>query len=254
VDGTVLGGVFLVTLGLSYFKALSGLGAAGLLVPIYLWFGFPINSAKSFALFANTLSLSAATLDNFRSNRIDVRLGLPIIASSFLFAPVGAYVATFIEREVMMGLFAGFLVYVGVNALLPKKRRRVRGEEDRDKRPRLSYLVGIGTVAGLFSGLLGVGGGGVIAALMMWMGCNAKKVAVITAFAVPFSSFSGFVTYAAAGHVAWPVLVIIGTAAFAGGYAGNKTMHSFLPERLVKYLIGIVSLLFALKILYDAAQ
>jgi uncharacterized membrane protein YfcA len=102
--------------------------------------------------------------------------------------------------------------------------------------------------------LLGVGGGGVIAALMLWRGCNAKKVAVITAFAVPFSSFSGFVTYAAAGHVAWSVLATIGVAAFAGGYAGNRTMHSFLPERLVKYLIGIVSLLFAFKIIHDAMQ
>ncbi len=249
----ILGGIFLVTLGLSYFMALSGLGAAGLLVPIYLLFGFPINTAKAFALFANTLSLSAATFDNLRSNRIDVRLGLPIIISSFLFAPVGAYVSTFIEPKVMRLLFAAFLRYVGVNALLPKKWRRVRGREDQDNHPRFSHLVGIGITAGLFSGLLGVGGGGVIAPLLLWMGSNAKKIAVITALAVPFSSFSGFVTYAAAGYVAWPVLATIGGAAFLAGFAGNKTLHSFLPERLVKYLFGIVSILLAHKILYDVA-
>lgn len=249
---SMLSGIFLVTMGLSYTMALSGLGAAGLLVPIYLLFGFPINTAKPFALFANTLSLIAATFDNVRSNRVDVKLGLPIIISSFLFSPVGAYVSTFIQPKVMMVLFAAFLIYVGISSLLRKKRQKVRHWQN-NNHPRLAHLVGIGTVAGLLSGLLGVGGGGVIAPLLLWMGSDVKKIAVVTALAVPFSSASGFLTYAAAGYVTWPVLAIIGVAAFVGGYVGNKTLHSFLPETLVKYLLGIVSLLLANKILYDVA-
>lgn len=251
---SLLGGVFLVTLGLSYFMALSGLGAAGLLVPAFLWFGFPINTAKAFALFANTLSLIAATFDNLRSDRIDLALGLPIILAASLFAPVGAFVSTLIEPKVMMVVFAAFLLYVGVNALLPNRRPTAKDRERPDRRPRRSQLVGIGATAGLFSGLLGVGGGNVIAAMMLWMGSNAKKVAVITALAVPFSSFSGFVTYALAGCIAWHVLATIGVAAAAGGYAGNKTLHSVLPERLVKILLGLISLFFAQRILSGAAH
>jgi uncharacterized membrane protein YfcA len=242
--------LFLFTAGLSYFKALSGLGAAGLLVPIYVWFGVPINEAKSYGLFANATSLSGATFDNFRSGRIDLKLGLPIIASSVLFAPVGAYISLFIPREVMMALFAAFLLYVGVNALRPKSQQSGNGCSE-DRHPKLPHLLGIGTAAGLFSGLLGVGGGGVIAPLMLWMGCEAKKVAVITALAVPFSSITGFVSYAITGHASWLYLVVIGSAATIAGYAGNKTMHGFLPERIVKYLVGIVSLLFAIKIISD---
>lgn len=251
----LLGSVFLMTLALSYFMALSGLGAAALLVPVYLWFGFPINTAKSFALFANIFSLVAATFDNLRSQRIDVWLGLPIIVSTILFAPVGAFVSTLIEPQVMIVLFAAFLISVAVNALIPKKKGRAENDRiDQDKHPRLFQLVGIGSIAGLFSGLLGVGGGGVIASLMLWLGSNAKKIAVITALAVPFSSFSGFLTYAFAGCVPWIVLAVIGVAAAAGGYAGNKTLHAFLPERLVKYLLAIVSLVFAQRILYDVAK
>jgi uncharacterized membrane protein YfcA len=246
----ILIAVVLLTAALSYFKALSGLGAAGLLVPVYLWLGFSINEAKAYALFANATSLSGATLDNFQARRIDLKLGLPIIVSSVLFAPVGAYISLFISKEVMMALFATFLVFVAVNAL--RQKPAPGGRDFRNEiHPNVAQLVGIGVAAGLFSGLLGVGGGGVIAALMLWMGCKAKKVAVITALAVPFSSLSGFLSYAVGGYAALPYILAIGVVAAIAGYGGNKTMHGFLSERLVKYLVAIVSLLFAAKLIYD---
>lgn len=240
----------LVSAGLSFLKALSGLGAAGILVPIYLWLGLSINEAKAYGLLANATSLTGATFDNLRAGRIDWKLGLPIIVASTLFAPIGAYLSLFIPKELMMGLFAAFLVYVGINALRPRKKSAGEGSQD-GRRPMLLQLIGIGVAAGLFSGLLGVGGGGVIAPLMLWLGCEAKKVAVITALAVPFSSMTGFFSYAIAGHSAWVLIIVIGTAAAIAGYAGNRTMHGFLPERAVKYLIGVLSLLFATKIISD---
>lgn len=251
MDSTPLSIIFFITLGLSYFFALSGLGAAGLLVPIFHWFGLPINTAKSAALLANTVSLSAATFDNFRSKRIDVKLGIPIIVCSFLFAPIGAYVSTYVEKNLIMGLFAAFLVFAGINALVP------RGDQDKcdqDRYPKVVYLLVIGIFTGFLSGLLGIGGGGVISASMLWLGCNAKKIAVITAFAVPFSSFSGFVAYAIGGHISLTILSTIGVAALLGGYAGNKTMHSVLPEKFVKYTIAFTSVFFAVKITYDLVR
>lgn len=242
--------LFLVTGVLSYLKALSGLGAAGQLIPIYLWLGLSINEAKAYGLLAVITSLSGATLDNFRSSRIDPKIGLPIIATCVPFAPVGAYLSLFIPTETMMALFAAFLVYVGINALRPKNRRP-KPVSAPDRRPRLLTLMGIGTAAGLFSGLLGVGGGGVIAPLMLLMGCEAKKVAVITALAAPFAAVTGFFSYAITGHTSWVFVFIIGIAAATAGYVGNRTMHGVLSERVVKYLIGIVSLLFAAKIITD---
>ena len=71
MDSTSLSAVFIVTLVLNYVFALSGKGAAAFQMPIFVWLGFPLNTAKSVALFANTISLSTATFDNFRSNRLD---------------------------------------------------------------------------------------------------------------------------------------------------------------------------------------
>lgn len=239
--------VFLLTLGLSFFFALSGLGAAILLMPIFHSLGYPINTAKSVALLANGLSLTAATVDNVRAGRIDLKLGIPIIICSFVFAPVGAYVSTLIDVKLILWLFAAFLIFAGTSALIPQKQTSA---DYQDKRPTVLALCMIGTVAGLLSGMLGIGGGGVISALMLRMGSNAKKIAVITALAVPFSSFSGFFAYAVGGHISWPVVATVAAAALLGGVAGNRTLQSVLPENLIKRAIGIVLLLVAAKILY----
>lgn len=91
--------VFFVTIGLNFFFALSGKGAAIFQMPAFVWLGMPINGAKSMALLANTVSLTAVSLENFRANRLDLKLGLPVIIGSFAFAPVGAYLSTFIEKK-----------------------------------------------------------------------------------------------------------------------------------------------------------
>ena len=240
--------VFFVTLGLNYFFALSGKGAAAFQMPIFIWLGMPINSAKSVALLANTVSLSAVTFDNFKSSRLDLKLGLPIIIFSFLFAPVGAYLSTLIDKNIILWMFAIFLIYAGISALMPKK---ANAKSCHDRHPKIVFLSLIGAIAGLVSGLLAIGGGGIISALMLLLGCKAKKVTMITALAVPFASFSGFVTYAASGYISWSILLTVGSAALIGGYVGNKTAHSILPDRYIKYVIGLLSLLFASKIIYD---
>jgi len=247
-DSISLYAVFFVTLGLNYFFALSGKGAAAFQMPIFIWLGMPINTAKSVALLANTISLSAVTFDNFNSNRLDLKLGLPVIIFSFLFAPVGAYLSTFIDKNIILWMFAIFLFFAGISVLIPKK---ANAKSFQDRHPKIVLLSLIGAIAGLSSGLLAVGGGGVISALMLMLGCKAKKVTMITALAVPFASLSGFVTYAIDGHISWPILLTVGSAALVGGYIGNKTAHSFLPDNLIKYTIGILSIVFSVKIFID---
>lgn len=238
--------IFFITLGLSYFKALAGLGAAGVLMPILHWMGLPINAAKSAALLGNTISLGAATLDNLHAKRLEWKLGLPIIVSSILLAPLGAYLSTYVGREWIMGMFAAFLLFAGTNALVPRHQK----QPGKERHPRIIVLLLIGGVSGFVSGLLGIGGGGVISAAMLWRGCNPKKIMVVTALAVPFSSFSGFLAYAAGGHIAWPLLLTVASASLIGGVAGNKTSHMHLSKRTIKLTMGIVSLIVATKIIY----
>jgi uncharacterized membrane protein YfcA len=232
--------------GLSFLFALGGVGSAVVLVPVLHWLGYPLNEAKPTGLFVNTISLMGASVSNIRNKRLDFRLGIPIIVSSMLMAPAGAYVSTMISQRLVMIVFVAFLLFSG-NMMLFFKPAESR-KEFREDRPVLP-MVGIGSAAGLISGLLGVGGGGLISPAMVLLGFNPKKVAVITAFVVPFSSLTGFITYWSMGHFNAALVLPVGLAAYAGGYLGTHFMHLRMDPRTVKRFLAISILLLAVRML-----
>jgi uncharacterized membrane protein YfcA len=234
----------LLAFGLSFLFALGGIGAAVALVPALSWLGLPLLAAKPIGLLTNTLSMTGASVNNIRAKRLDFRLGVPIIISSFLLAPLGAWSSHWIPKPVVLAIFTLFLLFSGV-MLIFFRANKFEGQF-REDRPVLVPSL-IGAVAGYLSGLLGVGGGGLIAPLLIMIGFNPKKVAVITAFVVPFSSLSGLIAYLAMGHADLLLMVPAAVAAYLGGSLGTKVMHARLKPGTVKKFLGGLLLLLALK-------
>lgn len=237
---TVLAFVF------SFLFALGGVGAAVILVPIMFAMGIPINEAKPTGLLINTLSLSGATYSNYKLKTLDISLGLPIIILSVIFAPVGAYFSSFIPARVILGIFTGFLVFSGCVLLFFRAKKYEN--QYREDRP-IVLLSGIGILAGFISGLLGVGGGGLISPLLVLSGFNPKKVAAVTAFVVPFSSLTGFITYSMMGNTNMQLLAFVSLSAFAGGYLGTAFMQSRMKPGTVKKFLGIILFIMAIKLI-----
>ncbi len=82
---------------------------------------------------------------------------------------------------------------------------------------------------------------------MILLGFNPKKVAVITAFVVPFSSFSGLLTYLAMGHSNLLLMIPAAITAYLGGSLGTKVMHARFQPATVKKFLGVLLLLLAAK-------
>ena len=238
---------YLIT-GISFVAAfvfsLGGVGAAIILIPILISFGIPIGVAKPVGLFYNTVSLTGASISNIKNKRLDFKIGIPIIIFSFLFAVVGAWTSQFIPKKIILILFIGFLLFSGFMFLFHKSN----GQENyREDKPYVA-LSGIGAFAGLLSGMLGIGGGGIISPLMLMLGFNPKKITAITAFVVPFSSFSGFLTYWAMGNINWKLLAMASVAGIAGATLGTMFMHKKLNPKTVKKILAVILLLMAVKL------
>ncbi|MDX9773251.1 MAG: sulfite exporter TauE/SafE family protein [Bacteroidales bacterium] len=231
----------------AFIFSLGGVGAAIILIPILVSFGIPIGTAKPVGLFYNTVSLTGASISNIKNKRLDFKLGIPIIIFSFLFAIAGAWVSHFIPKRIIMLLFIGFLFFSGFMFLFHKKKEQKSYREDR---PYVALSL-IGMFAGLLSGLLGVGGGGIISPLMLMLGFNPKKITAITAFVVPFSSFSGFLTYWVLGSVDWRLLIIASSAGITGATLGTIFMHKKLNPQTVKRILAIILLIMAVKLVWD---
>lgn len=223
--------------------SLGGVGAAIILIPIMDAFGIPLSVAKPVGLFYNTISLTGASINNIKNKRLDFKLGIPIIVFSFLFAIVGAYLSKYIPSHSVLLMFVAFLLFSGFMFLFFKNKKE---SNFRDDIPYLSLSL-IGAVAGLISGLLGIGGGGIISPLLLMMGFNPKKITTITAFVVPFSSLSGFLTYWSIGSVDWTLLIITSIAGLAGATIGTIFMQKRLNPKIVKKILAIILLIMAVK-------
>ncbi len=232
---------------ISFFAALifslGGVGAAIILIPIMDAFGIPISVAKPVGLFYNTISLTGASINNNKNKRLDFKLGIPIIIFSFLFAIVGAYLSKYISSHTVLLMFVSFLLFSGFMFLFFKNKKESSHREDI---PYFSLSL-IGAVAGLISGMLGIGGGGIISPLLLMMGFNPKKITTITAFVVPFSSLSGFLTYWSIGTVDWRLLIITSLAGVAGATIGTIFMQKRLNPKIVKRILAIILLIMAVK-------
>ncbi len=235
-----------LSFGLSFLFALGGIGSAIALVPALHWLGVPFAAAKPTGLMVNTLSMSGASYSNIKNKRLDFRMGIPIIITSALLAPLGAWSTLIISKNVVMVIFIVFLVFSGTMLLFFRGGKYQ--DNFRDDRP-IAILAAIGAVAGFISGLLGVGGGGLISPLLIFMGFNPKRVAAITAFVVPFSSIIGFIAYAAMGTVNWRILIPASLAAYAGGFIGTGFMQGRLKAGTVKKFLGFVLFGLAVKMI-----
>lgn len=230
----------------AFIFSLGGVGAAIILIPILVSLGIPINVAKPVGLFYNTVSLTGASINNIKHKRLDFKTGIPIIIASFLFAIVGAYVSKFIPNKIILFLFIGFLLFSGFMFLFHKKKNQ---DDYRNDTPYLRLTL-IGTIAGLLSGMLGIGGGGIISPLMLMLGFNPKKITAITAFVVPFSSFSGFLTYWIMGSINWHILIIASVAGIAGATLGTIFMQKKLNPNTVKKILALILLVMAVKLIF----
>jgi len=104
----------------------------------------------------------------------------------------------------------------------------------------------IGTLAGLFSGLFGVGGGTVIVPLLvLWLGYD-ERVATATSLAaiIIIASVAGTVQ-AIYGNVHWGDAALVGIPSVVGVVAGT-TIQQRVPQRTISLLFA--GLLFAVAV------
>jgi uncharacterized protein len=94
-------------------------------------------------------------------------------------------------------------------------------------------LVAIGLLAGLFSALLGVGGGTVIVPLLLLVAAYPLRSATATSLAaVSLISIVGAVTYALHGELKPGAAAIVGLPAVVGAVAGTALQQRLATRTL----------------------
>ena len=134
--------------------AMAGLGAAFLFVPLFYYMGMPLAEATPAALLLNMVSLMFAAVNYWRGKLINWRVGLPVLITAVILAPLGARLTPLVDKTILLGLFAAFLIFAGFMMLFYKARAR---QKPLSQATESITGAGVGSVAGFVGGLLGVG-------------------------------------------------------------------------------------------------
>jgi len=227
---------------------IAGVGAAFILIPVFLTLGIPLLTAMSTALFLNSIAMVFASISYAKEKLIVFKTALPILIVASILSPLGARTAEHLPRAVLLWMFVGFLIFAGSTMLFYRAKER---EAETETKKLIGYGIGVGSLAGYLGGLLGVGGGNFIVPVLVWLGFNPKKAAATTAFIVIFSSFSGFLGHASLGKTDIRLLSFCAAGSVAGALFGAYLMKKKLSGKQVKTAIGLILYLIAVKMVWD---
>lgn len=232
----------------SGLMSMAGLGAAFLFVPLFYYMGVPLPEATATALLLNVVSLLFATINYWRGGLVNFKIGLPVLSMAVLLAPLGARMTSQVNKEVLLVMFAAFLVFAGAMMLFYKPKPR---SQPLSRSVEIGAGVGVGSVAGFLGGLLGVGGGNFILPVLNWLGLDAKMAAGTTALVVIFASLSGFLGHASTSSLDPLFLGVTAVMAAAGSIAGSQLMRYKLTSAQLKRIIGVLLWVIAAKMIFD---
>ncbi len=241
----ILAGI--ITFLFTALLTIAGVGAAFILIPVFIALHIDIHVAMAVALLLNSIAMSFASYRYIKARLVLWKVGLPILIVATALSPVGAYVSQGLNAQILKWLFVGFLIFAGAMMLFYEPKER--GIES-SKSKQLVYGISIGAIAGFLGGLLGVGGGNIIIPVLVWMGINPKKASATTAFIVIFSSFSGFLGHATLGSLDMKLLGFTAVASALGAVLGAWLMTEKLKRRQVKLIIGTVLIFIAAEMIW----
>jgi uncharacterized protein len=169
-----------------------------------------------------------------RSGQIDLRAAAWISVFGAFAAAAGAALTGIVNGHLLLIVTAVLLAWQAVEV--------ARGGTVREAAARRDATVwsyaGIGLVAGLASGLLGIGGGIVIVPMLAgWLGMPLKRalgtsLAAIVAIVVP-----GAAVHAALGHIDWGIALVLALGSVAGARIGARIALG-ARERTLRLLVG----------------
>lgn len=261
--------VLALGIAVGVIMALTGAGGGILAVPL-LVFGarLALPAAAPVGLLAVGLSAALGALMGLKAGIVRYRAALLIASAGVMFAPAGVWLAGRVNSVWLSVLFSLVLLFVAWRgwrqASAAKQETSAAGDREPPcrvstssgrfiwTRPCARALAGSGTLAGLLSGLLGVGGGFVIVPAMRRYTDLAMQSIVATSLAViALVSASGVVSSVVAGTLDWMVALPFSAGALAGMLAGRLVSSRLAGPHLMKGF-AIVSAVVAAGMLFKA--
>ncbi|MGW0435685.1 sulfite exporter TauE/SafE family protein [Micromonospora sp. NPDC003197] len=246
--------VVTLALGLVIGTVLGALGGGGaiLTVPALVYLlGQPAGEATTGSLVIVGLTSAVGVLSHARSGHVRWRTGLAFGASGTLAALLGTVVNRHVAPDVLLLIFAAFMVLAATGMLLRTRPGDEAGAEQDETaapttpRTRLLPLVVAGAGVGFLTGFLGVGGGFIIVpALVLAIGLPMSAAVGTSLLVIVINSAAALLARAGTASFDWAVVAPFTLAAMVGTL-GGKRIADRLPAAVATRAFAVLILVVA---------
>lgn len=219
--------------------ALTGAGGGILAVPLLIFgAGMSVAQAGPVGLLAVGMAAALGAVLGLKAGIVRYRAALLIATTGMLMSPLGLWLAHHTDNRWLSVLFALVLLFVAYKAFDRATKEQSPGVEEPhsalpcrqdDSSGRFVWTAGCarslalsGTLAGLLSGMLGVGGGFVIVPALRRYTSLQMQATVATSLAViALVSVSGVLSSSLSGAMNWRVGIPFSVGTLAGMLGGR---------------------------------
>lgn len=263
----LLGAVFAGLIG-----SLTGLGGGVVVIPLLtLGFGVDMRYAIGAALVTSIATSSGAAAAYIKEGITNVRIGMFLEIATTTGAVIGAVVAMYLDKMYIAIIFGLVLIFSAVRSVY-KSDENIDFEEKGDKWGEKLKLNGsfptkdgvqkynvhnvfggysLMTLAGVLSGLLGIGSGALkVLAMDSTMRIPFKVSTTTSNFMVGVTAAASAVVYLQRGYIDPGLALPIVVGVLLGAFLGSKILPIINVKKL-RLLFSVVIFLLALSMMYN---
>lgn len=235
---------YILLLLVSFLYASVGHGGASGYLALMAFFSFAPETMRPSALLLNIFVSAIAFIQYYRCGYFSWKLFWPFAIASVPAAFIGGLIT--VDEGIYKKILALLLIFSVVKLIgLPVEAGAVKKEQN------LTASIFIGSAIGLFSGMIGIGGGIILSPVILLLHwADMKQTAAVSALFIFVNSAAGLTGVFAKGIPFNTIMVLMLAIAFAGGLAGAYLGAAKFNSAKLKYLLSVVLIIASIKLLF----
>ncbi len=228
-----------------------GFGGGSTYLALLLIWDIPYYIFPVIALFCNIIVVTGNSINYVRAGNHNFRLLIPFLIGSIPLAFFGG--TLIINKEIFEILLLLVLSIAGILLLINNK-----SYEDKNlviRKLNLFISIFIGSILGLISGLVGIGGGIFLSPILFLLKADKPKIIVTTAsLFILINSISGILGHLSKENVLneavlyWPLFLAVLIGGLFGNYLNLKILSNRVLALTTSFLVIFVAFRMAFKI------
>ena len=228
-----------------------GFGGGSTYLALLLIWDIPYYIFPVIALFCNIIVVTGNSINYVRAGNHNFRLLLPFLIGSIPLAYFGG--TLIINKEIFEILLFLVLSIAGILLLINNKSYEDKNLLTKKLNSYISIL--IGSILGLISGIMGIGGGIFLSPILFLLKADKPKIIVTTAsLFILINSISGILGHLSKENVLneiflyWPLFLSVLIGSLVGNYLNLKIFSNKTLALMTSFLVIFVALRMAFKI------